>query len=125
MKDRFTITCTACACVLDSQASTCHKCGAIEKNIHIVFHDNISFHDQLTTKEVEGTGKRKVRVHSINGHERSADGSIVYKERILDRRKDKYYEKVVDSDGNIIRLCDEKLSEHINRGNAKFGKKVS
>jgi hypothetical protein len=44
-------------------------------------------------------------------------------ERIIDRVKDWYSEKVVDPDsGRIIHQCEEPLSEHKGHGSAKKGK---
>ena len=40
--------------------------------------------------------------------------------RIIDRDSDSYYELVVDEEtGDILRECEEKLSEHTGRGAAK------
>ena len=40
--------------------------------------------------------------------------------RIIDRASDKYLELVVDEEtGDILRECEEKLSEHTGRGTAK------
>ena len=40
-------------------------------------------------------------------------------ERTIDRRNDHYRERIVDSEGNVVRDVDEPLSEHRGRGDAK------
>jgi len=44
----------------------------------------------------------------------------VHVERIIDRENDRYFERVTDYEtGEVIRECEEPLSKHVGRGNAK------
>jgi len=49
-----------------------------------------------------------------------ATGKYNKKVRIIDRKNDRYYERVTNSEtGEVMHLRDEKLSEHFGRGSAK------
>lgn len=40
-------------------------------------------------------------------------------ERLIDRRNNRYHERITDQDGNLIHECDEPLDEHWGHGSAK------
>lgn len=73
-------------------------------------------------KQPSLTGKRKLRLHLKSGKELSFRlGRYVNKERVLDKDNDRYLEIVTDPlTGEVLRHCDEPLSEHQGRGSAKF-----
>jgi len=58
------------------------------------------------------TGKRGEELHRDTGRFR-------WIERIIDRGRNRYYEKVVDDQGTIIQEADEPLDEHQRHGSAK------
>jgi hypothetical protein len=65
-------------------------------------------------------GRGKYDREVIAGHDYSASGRMVKKDRLIDRVNDLYVEKVADADtGEVLREVEEPLSEHINRGSAK------
>jgi len=113
------IECEECKAILTDAINVCHICGGKLKVIKLKFNDSVGIYDGFRLKKKQGTGKRKVRLDSFSGYERSNDGNLVYKERIIDQDENRYYEKVVDGEGNVIRECDEKLTEHKGRGSAK------
>lgn len=43
-------------------------------------------------------------------------------ERRIDRENDRYYERILDNRGNVIREIDEPLSQHQGRGRAKLAR---
>lgn len=52
--------------------------------------------------------------------EENKEGTLVIKERLIDKDSDVYYEFVRNSDtGEVVRQCHQKLSDHTNRGSAK------
>ena len=76
-----------------------------------------------TTRLGARKGRRKYEYEALQGNEFNSDGRMMRKERIIDRRNDRYRETVVDEDsGEVVRQIDESLSEHRNRGSASFKK---
>lgn len=60
------------------------------------------------------------RVEERHIKTRSADGDRVSTHRIIDRRRDYYYERVVDHEtGTDLRRVEERLSDHQGRGSAR------
>jgi len=52
--------------------------------------------------------------------QRGDDGKFVKVLRVINRKDDKYYERVTDDEtGEVTRECKQKLSEHWGRGSAK------
>ncbi|WP_091431728.1 hypothetical protein [Flavobacterium degerlachei] len=64
--------------------------------------------------------KKKMLEKFYDGYDQSADGDLAYKKQIISREKDYYLEEVKNSQGIIIHYCEEPLSNHKNRGSAKF-----
>ncbi|QIB67806.1 hypothetical protein Ami103574_00055 [Aminipila butyrica] len=55
--------------------------------------------------------------------ERADNKRKVRKIRLVDRRNDKYYEKIIDLETNeVTHFCEEPLSEHYGHGSAKVKK---
>jgi hypothetical protein len=75
----------------------------------------------VQSKNVNVTGKRKIRRHLQTGSQWSVSREkFVDKVRDIDRDADTYYERVVDPEtGEVLRHCEEPLSEHFGRGSAK------
>jgi len=48
-----------------------------------------------------------------------ASGEVRWLRRVFDRRNGRYYELVVDPQGNVVREVDEPLSAHQGRGSAR------
>jgi hypothetical protein len=65
--------------------------------------------------------KDRLRTDLFSGHDQSKASRKWYvKERIIDRDKDYYMEKLTDADtGEVVDFCEEKLSEHQSHGSAK------
>lgn len=78
---------------------------------------------RLAAKTLVRSGKRgrgKHDVEVLSGHEYSAAGRMIKKDRLIDRKRDLYKERVVDADsGEVIRDVEHPLSEHIGYGSAK------
>jgi len=107
------------------ERARCRRCGSFAKHIHLVFVDeaNLTVTDFLDvqSKNVNVTGKRKIRRHLQTGSQWSVSREkFVDKVRDIDRDADTYYERVVDPEtGDVLRYCEEPLSEHFGRGSAK------
>ncbi|MDX2190986.1 MAG: hypothetical protein SFY32_14090 [Bacteroidota bacterium] len=116
------IYCNKCNARLNNELENCEKCGHNEKTIRLDFNENINVREQIKgkLKDITKTGKRKEPLKFIIGDETSANGEWVFKERIVDYPNDRYYEKVVKDNGEVIRNVNESLKKHIGRGSAKF-----
>lgn len=103
----------------------CARCGSVAKTINLHFEDkvDVTVTDWLDLKatNTEMSGKRKMRRHLQTGSQWSVSREkMVEKVRDIDRDADTYYERVVDPEtGEVLRQCDEPLSEHFERGSAK------
>lgn len=65
-----------------------------------------------------GESRPSIEVKAVPEHNRDRGGQV-HVERIVDREKDRYIERITDYEtGEVIRECDEPLSKHVNRGNA-------
>jgi hypothetical protein len=75
---------------------------------------------KVKQKDPFRTGKSKVRREHFVGMNENKDGKLMIKERLIDKDADIYFEFVKDpSSGEVLRLCNQKLTEHRNRGSAK------
>ena len=115
------IRCDNCGLILHNTDRNCYKCGSNRRVINLFFSDSIEVLDCIKAKANDNTrtGKKKTIEEFIIGNEQSNNGDWIYKVRIINRDINYYYEKVEKSDGTVLRFCEEKLSEHINRGQAK------
>jgi hypothetical protein len=81
---------------------------------------------RLAAKGISRTGARKgnkkFEREALIGNEFSSVGHMMRKERIIDRKNDRYTETVINEDtGEVVRQIDEPLSQHKGRGSAKSG----
>ena len=104
----------------------CGNCGSTASHVTVTIEDTIALHDSL---EWEGNDsnlpsrkkQKKTRVEGKTGSEWSAHlQKMVHKERLIDRKSDRYQELVKDLEtGEVIHEIDEPLSEHTGHGSAK------
>jgi hypothetical protein len=123
MKNDMIIICSNCGTQGCSTTEACIKCGSLQKTVKIDLYDKLTVVDQIHVKKKQGTGKRKVKLDWIEGYEENENGDLIYKERTIDYEQNKYFEHIKTIDGKTLRLCDELLSDHQNRGYAKYKKK--
>ena len=94
--------------------------------MEIIEDVNLEIHDKMQAKIKNDNfpSNKKVRKEIISGDEKRKDNDTwVNKERVIDRDKDFYKEKVTDlKTGKVLRDIEEPLSKHINRGSAKLKK---
>lgn len=87
-------------------------------------NDAVSVDDLLKGKIIDPSlpSKKKKRVEFIQGNEiRKKDGEMINKERLIDKRNDKYKEVVTDPEtGEILHYCEEPLSVHQGHGKQKI-----
>jgi len=83
-------------------------------------------HDSLRgkVKNVTLPSSKNPRVKFFSGDDlRKSDGKWMQKEMVVDRDNNLYKELVTDPQtGEVIRDCEEALSDHVGHGDAKFKK---
>ncbi len=118
------IFCKDCNQELKEKDKLCFNCGSKYKRIILQLHDKLRIVEQLNMR-VKDFNTKKTVIKSVVGDDFSVGkNKYVHKERVINKRDDKYFETVKDKEtGEIIHNCDEKLSEHKGHGSAKFKKK--
>lgn len=121
-----TVRCGECGTVLlDETARTsvrepCPECGSNCRTIAIELVDYVHIHEQLEVKQKRKGYKKPIHEELTGDDFTHSTGRFSSKTRVIDRLNDRYYEYVVDQQtGDVLRHCDEKLSEHYGRGSAK------
>jgi DNA-directed RNA polymerase subunit RPC12/RpoP len=105
-----------------SEHAVCPKCGNKHFTMHFEFTLQFLPHNTTKVKQKDPyrKGKSKVRREHFVGMQENKDGQLMLKERLIDKDADTYFENVKDPiSGVVLRLCNQKLTEHTNRGSAK------
>jgi hypothetical protein len=111
-------------CSKEKGSDYCYFCCCNTKNKYLVFcSDEIKMSDSISAKQ-KRQGFRGYMRKTFSGFEISGDKKKhpdgVYRFMDINRKDDRYDEKVVDKKtGQITRYCHGKLSEHTGRGSAK------
>ncbi|MFA4906713.1 MAG: zinc ribbon domain-containing protein [archaeon] len=124
------IRCKDCGLLLDENPGAkiedrkpCPGCGSSTRSIYMSIEDRVVVSDSISSK-LKSPGIKKPVIETISGSELyKRENILVNKERIIDRKHNRYHEKVVDpKTGEIIHEVEEPLSDHRKHGNAKFQK---
>ena len=107
----------------------CASCGSTARTIMVTVEDTITLHEKIGWETNDPNlpsrkKQKKTRVEGITGSEWSDSlQKMVHKERLIDRKNDRYREVVKDTKtGDVIHEVDEPLSQHIGHGSAKSQK---
>lgn len=103
--------------------SPCPACGSMSRLVKVYVHDGLTFHSDLVLKRrkpgFKSGGRSRPAQEQWSGDQLSADGVWRDRQRIVDREKNRYVERVTDPDGSVVRDVDEPLDEHLGRGSDK------
>ena len=124
------ITCKGCGHKFDekmenAEQAPCPHCPSTARNVSVAITEEVAFtvYDSMRAKNrrKDLPSKDKLRTDIIAGFElHRKTGKWYKKDRVIDRDNDYYLERIVDPEtGEVIRECEEKLSEHQGRGSAK------
>lgn len=108
------------------KGKVCPSCGSTKLTLRLNFVDalEVQTHANMAgvVKDPRLPSKKKTRVRFFSGDDqRKADGKWMQKERVIDRDKNRYTEKVVDPDtGEVVHHCDEPLTDHVGHGSARL-----
>ena len=123
-----TIVCSDCGAALTdarpsdelAQRAPCASCGGTKRTYHVFVIESVPLRDGLAMKAKRPGDKRPyVESKAVPDHSRKLE-KLVHLERIVDRDNDRYFERVTDYEsGEVIRECDEPLSQHLGHGSDK------
>jgi hypothetical protein len=101
----------------------CPSCGSLARHVMLGFAEQVMVRDQLKGKVINSSfsSKKRIRREFQTGSEpRVSRGDHVYKERDIDRDRNRYRELIRDeTSGEILRDVDEPLTRHRDHGSAK------
>jgi hypothetical protein len=89
------------------------------RHLNVCEGDGIAVRAFMKLKDKEGPGKPSVEQHTGDDLQRST-GKWLKLNRVIDRKNNHYVEELRDPEtGEILRRCEEALSEHQGHGAAK------
>ncbi len=116
--------CDGCGTVLDPaiqpDRAPCPFCGLMTRVIEVSIKDGIELHDSVGFKHKRDGHKLPLAEGMAGDDLFRTEQRWVGKERLIDREKNRYREKVTDpSTGKVIHQCDEPLDQHRGHGSDK------
>ncbi len=117
--DSWRIRCSDCGEQLDAQAGACPRCGSRHRTVHVTAG--------VRTEALALARLQQKRRGCSKPIREVKAGDEIYREtgerrrlvRVIDREHDRYYERIEDLSGDVIRHIDEPLSQHRGHGYAK------
>ena len=121
-----TTECADCGAPVDNHADAsemrkpCNACGSIKRIHNVSITETIVARDGFGLK-AKRPGEKKPYVEDLSMPDYSySRGKHVHRQRVIDRDKDHYFEKITDYEtGEVIHHCEEPLSQHRGHGDAK------
>ena len=118
-EDAHAVHCLDCGAALRVADDACLTCGSRNRRIGAADSGTIRLRELIHLKTKEGGhGKPVYEVRAGDSFFRKTERWNRI-DRIIDRKNDRYCERIEDESGNVIRLCEEPLSEHRGHGSAK------
>jgi hypothetical protein len=121
--DKEIIICQDCTNKLTNTIDICPNCNSNKKFISLELNEiQLEIFDTISGKKENPNlnSKNRMLEKFYDGYDQSSNGDLAYKKQIISREKDYYFEEVKNNQGKIIRQCEEPLTNHTNRGSAKF-----
>ena len=96
------------------------SCGSLTQTISVDVHESITVREKIRKKH-RRHGHKKPISESMSGDDlHSATGQWNQLTREIDRENNRYREIIINQQsGEVIRECDEPLTNHTGRGSAK------
>lgn len=119
-----TVKCSDCGEQIQGEVprKPCPKCGSSRRTFSVCLSESLSVYDGLGFKHrsPDDKARRGVVAEGFTRYVTSRLARLVKHERAIDRREDRYFEKVTDVDtGKVLHECNESLSQHRGHGSAK------
>jgi predicted RNA-binding Zn-ribbon protein involved in translation (DUF1610 family) len=121
-------TCLNCHYTLDSRSvlEACPNCGSVNRTINSIEVADIEIFPCVSIKVENPTyqGRHKYARETKTVAEHSVTGHLVRVAQTIDRRNNRYREKVTDVEtGEVTREVDHPLSEHTGHGSDNPGRR--
>jgi hypothetical protein len=119
--------CGACGAAIDEPAGTsladrtpCPACGSLARNFSAHVHETLTVREKIGLKH-KRPGNKKPIYESVSGDDlHRVTGQWNKLTREINREHNRYKEVIVNPEtGEVLRQCDEPLTEHTDRGSAK------
>jgi hypothetical protein len=121
-----TVQCSQCGALVEEperieDRQPCPTCGSLARTFGVTLTGSIGVHGSVRLKARHGeVGKAEPYLESFRGSDYHRDsGEWRQVSRVVDREHDRYTERIVDAEGNVVREVGESLHEHTGRGAAK------
>jgi hypothetical protein len=121
-----TVRCSGCGRPVEEPARVedrepCPTCGSLARTFSLMVGDTLQAHTSISLKARHGQpGEVKPYQEQTSGddyHRDSGEWRRVH--RVIDRENDRYFERITDAAGNVVREVEHPLSEHQGHGAAK------
>lgn len=121
------VECKDCGAPIDEPSDTapetrkrCPSCGSITRHTKVEVADTLEFHASLGYK-AKSQSKWKPYLEGRSGDDlHRKTGKWMFLEQVIDRAKNWYKELITDPEtGEVVRHCEEPLTDHRDRGSAK------
>lgn len=121
------ISCGDCGKVLEeyemlasSERTPCPDCGSMKRHVEVMFSATVKARVGMRAKGKAPGVKKPIVEILAEPSLKNSTGEEVFHERTIDRRQNRYIEKVtLKETGEVLHECDENLSDHIGHGSAK------
>lgn len=119
--------CAACGIPIDEPSSTlpadrnpCPSCGSLVRTFNVHVQETLTIREKIGMKQ-KRPGHKKPIYESVSGDDLYlATGQWNKLTREIDRENNNYKEVISNPEsGEVLRHCEEPLTEHFGRGSAK------
>ncbi len=102
-----------------SPRKACPNCGSSVRHFGAHLFEPTTLHQKLAVK-AKHPGSKRAFLESVAGDDLHRDsGNWSHVERVIDRSANRYRERIVSENGEVVREVDEPLTAHRGRGSAK------
>lgn len=121
------VKCAKCSRVLSDapdvpveQRQPCPSCGSTARAFEDEILETVNVRESLGMKARHGpTGRPFYETKSGADFHRTS-GLWMQRDLVIDRDNDRYFERIIDPEtGEVLRICEEPLSQHRGHGKAK------
>jgi hypothetical protein len=121
------VLCSECKTLIDessnitlAQRKPCPQCGSLARIFNASIQETLIIREKIGLK-LKRPGNKKPIYESVSGDDLfRATGQWNKLTREIDRENDLYKELIINGEtGEVIRDCQEPLTEHVNRGSDK------
>ena len=121
------VLCSSCKTLINEppnisvdERKQCPNCGSLVRIFNADIEEKLTIREKIGLKH-KRPGHKKPIYESVSGDDlHRATGNWNKLTREIDRENNLYKELIINPDsGDVIRNCQEPLSEHVNRGSAK------